>query len=463
MTLERSRKYFRGIATFFIAVAVVGFAAIGLSLLAGSESYTQEDLLARGVAAAGIFVSAIMAWHGSRTAAIILLLWIASDIIAFSGALDMVNISAIIRTAVYIGLISVMIWHLFRYHRGRKEEGLPIEGAAWIRWGGKVLLVPLAALVAFGFWAMTSPISQSVMYGSEIPEDQLQWMAAQKYLLPGENPLFFYSEGVLSIAEGGNLLTDQYVGAWTRHDGDQVSWWLRLGEVCAIKQTTEGSLLEDAIYQMDGLGDDDGGELWLSVDNNIHSQFISRLKTLNRRKMPREVRAACDENREVDWTKVSLENGILPGIVGNEDVTDDQRTWLADQDYLVQDENIIGFYSYGHYHIREGGVLLTDRYFGVWDEDDGALSAWWMELGAICTFELETEGDEIKNARLTVRDADEDWFTASLPNYQNGAASLIATVKDKNANYQTEAQSAACEAVSQKMATEEEPEGEASK
>jgi hypothetical protein len=74
-----------------------------------------------------------------------------------------------------------------------------------------IVLLALMLFSAFGFLPGTK-----VMSGSEIPAKDVQFLHAKKIVPENESILYFYSAGILSIREDGNLLTDRQVISYTQ-------------------------------------------------------------------------------------------------------------------------------------------------------------------------------------------------------------------------------------------------------
>lgn len=277
----------------------------------------------------------------------------------------------------------------------------------------------------------------------------MQWLSEEEFLFEGEKPLYFYMDGVFSIDEGGSLLTDQYVGGWWQEHNQVQSSWVKLGEICKVEQRTEGSWWEDAVYRVHGPGSETWVELWLSVEGNVHTHFISRMKSINNRLMTPEVQKFCDEGRPIDWQEIAAMNGISSEIVGSENVSETQQSWLREQEYLMEDETILHFYSYGHYSIEEGGGLLTDLYIGGWYTRDGELGAWWGELGKICSItRLEDSVGETRVLYKIVA-SDKGGLELSLPKSGERVDQMIAQTLALNEAAMTDEDKTACAAIAE--------------
>ena len=247
------------------------------------------------------------------------------------------------------------------------------------------------------------------------------------------------------------MLTDKFVGGWhVDDDGELVSSWVALGEVCRVEQRTEGDWLTPAYYVFYEAGETDpSAEVFLPVSQNAPARFLERFNRLNSRHQDQEVADACRENRAIDWSRVAANNGIHDRVVPGDAVTKSQRHWLLGEQYLLPEETISLFYSYGTYSIAKGGSMLTDRFFGGWLETHGQRDSQWFRLGEICSLtEADPSDDDEAQSSVsyTATDAEENWLTFVLSTKDNGHLRMIESVRTANLDAQTEAQLAACQA-----------------
>ncbi|MEO1188168.1 MAG: hypothetical protein AAFW60_03770, partial [Pseudomonadota bacterium] len=257
-------------------------------------------------------------------------------------------------------------------------------------------------------------------------------------------PLYFYIEDWFSIDGGVSLLTDKYIGAWEKNGDEIWSSWILLGQVCDVEVRNEGSWYEDAVYFIHDPGEQNYTELWLSIEADMHKRMIARMKTINSRKMTPEIQTFCDENRTIDWVEVAAMNDISAEVVGPDRVTDAQRTWLREKEFLMDHEELLSFYSHGTYKIDEGGTLLTDEYFGGWYVEDDEIKGWWSKLGAICAFERLEEDATERHAYYRVTALDDLGIDLYLPANGESIEKLVKDVRFLSASSATPEETAAC-------------------
>ena len=259
-----------------------------------------------------------------------------------------------------------------------------------------------------------------------------------------ERVLFFYSEGIFSIEEGGNILTNKYVGAWQKDADGLNDYWQRLGEICRIETVVEGRPLEDALYKIYGPDEDSWFHILLSIEDDGHKRFLRRMSVMNERRMHPVVKDACDTGKPLDRITLAKANGIGQSLVTASSVTEDQKEWLFNQGYLTRDEEIISFYSYGEYDISPGGSLLTDTYFGGWYDKGGSVQGNWAKLEEICSLERVDPSDVSDTPLFLMNYGEEDWFRFQLP--AEASETLVPSILEQVAERQTDDQKAVCEA-----------------
>lgn len=440
------RRRMRGVATFFIVISIIGLLGSVAAFLTGRSEFDEYELFALAIIVFGMLLSAVSAWHGSRVAALVLLLFLALTPLSAVMQWDELDPPDWVRSALYISLAVWMLTNSVRYHRLSRQFSESIGGLSWLRWSAKLVSASLLLFIGFGFAVLSVGVSSSIIKGADMTEEQLIWLFEQGYLTNDERPLYLNLDGAFSIAEGGSLLTNTYVGGWWQEDGEQRSVWIKLGEICQVKTLKQGDLFEPAVYSVHSPGDELWVELWLSVENDQHDRFMSRMKTINNRKKRPEVQAFCDQNRAIDWDEIAAANGISRDIIHGADVSEAHRLWLAEQQFLLDQEQILEFFSYGRFSIAEGGALLTESYFGGWWESSGEVQGWWANIGEICDITIpETEDADI-SALYRVSTSDGDWVDLSLPTKNNQGAQLAQRVLEMNARAETDEHRVACQA-----------------
>ena len=98
-------------------------------------------------------------------------------------------------------------------------------------------------------------------------------------IAPNERIKYFYSEGFLSIKEGGSILTDERVIVyWQKDDGAIERWWLPFGQIASVELTEEGNYLNDSTYRVTSFDNQYWLDLYLSFENRGDIKFVNALR-----------------------------------------------------------------------------------------------------------------------------------------------------------------------------------------
>jgi hypothetical protein len=152
------------------------------------------------------------------------------------------------------------------------------ENSRWrIRHG--VLLVLAAPLVLFMFVSSLNLVpSTQVISGSIVWEWDREWMRDHGVLEPGEELLWFYSNGVLSIESDGNLLTDRrIVSYWEDELGAFFIEEAAFAEVKEIQQEPTESVLDPIVVTVER-HDGSSFRIVLSDEDDRHQHFLRDLR-----------------------------------------------------------------------------------------------------------------------------------------------------------------------------------------
>lgn len=444
---EYHRKWMRGIAVFFLAISFVEL-IIGLATwLTAGRGASDGALLTALAQPMLVFIFAGMMWHGGRLGTLLLVITFLTLSGLAIGNTPGGKLFLLIRLGIYASIAIYGLWHTHRYHAECLIDDAPIGGYPAVRWGGFMVMILPLGIAGTGVAMTQGKVSTAVLPAYEIDAKHYAWMTEQNFLLADERVQYFYSEGLFSISEGGNLLTNRYVGSWWRDEENALtSYWLPIGEVCKVETIDVGGPYRDGVYNIHGAGEDNWVQIWLSTEDEGHTAFLSRLNYLNKRNQHPFVRNACDEGIDIDREGLALANGIEPGIVSGDLVEQDQRDWLSAQRYLRADETIISFYSYGTYDIDTGGSMLTDKYFGGWYQSQGQAYSAWAELGEICSIEQVQVGDleAGEDAKYKITYGEDSWYTAQLSSLAGADEALIQDLTNRNEAHKTDNVREAC-------------------
>lgn len=315
-----------------------------------------------------------------------------------------------------------------------------------------LLVAAFIAILSAGSFAEEDPRG-GILTARQIPGEQYSWMFKNDLLGSAERVFYYSDDSGKPYTESGNLLTNQYVGAWWQEDGELETGWIRIGEICRVEKTRTASDVEENMYTIHTFGDDSWLRILLPKSGGDDKEFMARMNYLNNEKMHREVRSACDEDREPDWELIAKGNGIEKRIVGPDAINQRQLSWLRHNDFLSREETILSFYSHGHYSISSGGLLLTDTHFGGWTEDTDGLHSWWFKLGEICSLGLQSEATDERGPLFRI-DSTDNWFEFHLPDDDVESLYLVAQTQSMNDALQNEEMAKSCAAFLEEKNTE---------
>ena len=145
---------------------------------------------------------------------------------------------------------------------------------------GSVVGVVVVALYGFSFLMDTGVVpSDRVQTHSEIADKHMDVLLTEGIIDQGEQIEHFYSEGLLSVREGGSILTDRRVIAYAEDEDDEL--WIfefAFNEIVSIEQVQEGTMFDYAVYLVNGEGEDNYLELWLPHENGDAARFVGAVQ-----------------------------------------------------------------------------------------------------------------------------------------------------------------------------------------
>jgi hypothetical protein len=122
---------------------------------------------------------------------------------------------------------------------------------------GSTYALVVLALILYGLSSVLhlTP-STAVVSGDELRQKDIDLLVSEGLLEPGENVILFYSEGVISIREGGNILTEERVISYYEEEGELVAAAVPYAAIDDVVVEYKGDFLNDtvvAITTQDGM------------------------------------------------------------------------------------------------------------------------------------------------------------------------------------------------------------------
>ncbi len=151
---------------------------------------------------------------------------------------------------------------------------------AFFRWVGTTFGVLVLIGVVFGFLIDAGVVpSDRVLSGNDIPTDQYETLRAEGIVEAGETIEYFYSEGLISVREGGSILTNKRVIAYEENFDDGIDIYsIETSNIVSVELTQEGDTLNFAVYTVFGEGEDDWLDLWLPHEYGDGEKFAGAVR-----------------------------------------------------------------------------------------------------------------------------------------------------------------------------------------
>ncbi len=146
---------------------------------------------------------------------------------------------------------------------------------AFLRWVGTAFGVLVMIGVVFGFLMDAGVVpSDRVLSGSDIPQDQFEVLLSEGIVEQGEVIELFYSEGLISVREGGSLLTDRRVIAYE----EGFIYEVRNEDISSVEMTQQGDSLNYSVYTVMGEDEENWVDLWLPHEYGDGERFANAVK-----------------------------------------------------------------------------------------------------------------------------------------------------------------------------------------
>jgi hypothetical protein len=178
-------------------------------------------------------------------------------------------------------VIFAFYWNALRgtiaYHRLRRAAE---AGYRTFRNWHLVIWIPAGALgfiiLGLSIFSIFTP-SIAVLEGGSLKQADEAFLREQEIVEPDELILLFYSAGVFSIKEDGNLLTDRRVISYETYAGELIVYAAAFDEIEEILIDGKGSTFSDTVIRVVRI---DGEEflLYLTVEDDGDERFIRDLR-----------------------------------------------------------------------------------------------------------------------------------------------------------------------------------------
>lgn len=250
--------------------ALAGFALAGIKLLVLAAALTlgAEGHLAPLADLSNLVDVAIFAglslgvWRRSRAAAVLLpLYFVPSELFVFRQTGEAIHLPV---AAIFLFLFVRAAIATFAYHRQRRRQDpdyRPAGLATYLWWiPGVAVLAAVGGLMAISL--VTPP--KTVQTGAEMRMEDLAVLHGERIVDPDEDILLFYSAGLFSVREKGNLITDRRLISYEEFGEGIRTVTLSFRDIAGVSVAMPGDALGDTLLKLDLKG---GGTFYLFVSS----------------------------------------------------------------------------------------------------------------------------------------------------------------------------------------------------
>lgn len=226
-----------------------------------------------------VLICAIGMYRKSRVASVLIFVY-------FLAA----RINIAVETQAYQGLVGALIFLYFYgkaiqgsfvYHKLEKEDNPGYKATTkWTYILGipsiLVVVVPIGLLIMSSFGVITSTRVQA---GSEIKTEDVIDLRSNGIIASDENIDYFYSQGLTSILESGNILTKDRVILYVTDESEGLQVYeIPLNEITDVVLESQGDTLNDSVYKVTTKDPDQWLKLFLSVEQKGDQKFVTALR-----------------------------------------------------------------------------------------------------------------------------------------------------------------------------------------
>lgn len=265
--------------------AIAGFviAGLGVLLLIFVLTTGVSDFLPVPIDLYNLFdfaiyvVCSIFILRRSRFAAVFLLLIYAFNMIAthtMAGEFKPVSLVLPVIVAIFMAR---GIWGTFAYHKIRKQADPSYKAAPkWATWvllpAGVVLIVCLGCIGGVTFFGPPTEVTA----GADLNPKFVRELKDNGIIEEDETVEWFYSAGMFSVVEEGNILTNWRAISYDNYDGEEFHASASYEEITDLS-LKRGDFFNDSIITVSC---DDGStfELWITVSMGGDDRFLEELK-----------------------------------------------------------------------------------------------------------------------------------------------------------------------------------------
>ncbi len=226
-----------------------------------------------------ILACAFGMYKKSRAASVIIVFYfIAAKVIIF--------VEAPAFNGIAVGLVILYFYckaiqGSFVYHKLEKEENPDYKiTSKWAYILGIPSLILVVSLFGFAVMSTTGVIpSTRVQTGSELKTSEITILRSRGIISIEDNINYFYSQGMISILESGNVLTQDRVILYMIDENDALQVYeIPLNEITDVVLESEGDVVNDSVYKVTTKDPERWIKLFLSVEQKGDQKFVQALR-----------------------------------------------------------------------------------------------------------------------------------------------------------------------------------------
>lgn len=260
-------------ATFTVAIVLIAIASdSGGKLALWNDPWNFLDVILILGCAYGMY-------RKSRTAALLIFFYfIVSKIFIF---METQSFRGIGMALIFLYFYGKAAQGAFVYHKLEKAENPDYQAATkWTYILGVPFVLVATVLIAFAMMSITGITpSTRVQSAGEIKSDDIATLVNHGIVSSGDKVEYFYSQGLSSVLESGNILTDDRVILYfTDENAELQIYEIFVNEITDVSMETQGDSFSDSVYKISTENPERWLKLFLSVEQKGDRKFVEALQ-----------------------------------------------------------------------------------------------------------------------------------------------------------------------------------------
>lgn len=227
---------------------------------------------------------AVGMYRKSRVASVLIFFYfIVAKIII---AVETKSMGGIMISLVFLYFYAKAIQGSFVFHRLEKAENPNYKATTkWAYVLGIPSVLIIVASLTFALMSVTGFVpSTRVQTGDEMKANETSALIESGIIAPDENIEFFYSQGLSSILESGNVLTDDRVILYLTDENNELQIYeIPIAQISDVILEYQGDAINDSIYKVTSSDPERWLKLFLSIEQKGDKKFVSAIRA----KMPK--------------------------------------------------------------------------------------------------------------------------------------------------------------------------------